>query len=149
MNQCSVCYFSLTDHDSGICRKCRSPDAKVKIQAICTVCLWVGMQPIDAVVRNPDLSYKRDAAGLPVVDSRCIRCGTCKKRVSSFGISLLVNGRWIMKHRLIMQGILGRSLLRSEDVRFRDGDVENLNHDNLYVVHRALRKEGKRYPRNL
>ncbi len=42
-------------------------------------------------------------------------------------------GKWRLKHRIVMEEKLGRTLLRSEVVKFRDGDKTNCSPENLYL----------------
>lgn len=54
----------------------------------------------------------------------------------------LPNGKFKAKHRIIMEGILGRPLKRGELVRFRDSDNTNLDPSNLFVEVRIMRSTG-------
>jgi hypothetical protein len=42
-------------------------------------------------------------------------------------------GRWRLKHRIVMEEKLGRTLERSEVVKFKDGDKTNCTPENLYL----------------
>lgn len=59
-------------------------------------------------------------------------------------------GKWRLKHRIIWEEAYG-PIPRGHNVQFRDGNSQNLNIDNLYIISRAdqLRQENcmeARYP---
>lgn len=45
---------------------------------------------------------------------------------------------WEFKHILVMQSILGRKLEQNEIVRFLDGNRQNCDPDNLYIVSKSI-----------
>ena len=73
---------------------------------------------------------------------KCASTNTAKKRYNTKGwiIStkgykqILVNGKYIMEHRLIMEAHLGRKLKETEVVHHIDGNKQNNSIQNLIVM---------------
>lgn len=76
------------------------------------------------------------------------------RRLGSHGYWLIhVNGKQVLEHRHIMAQVLGRDLLRAEQVHHKDGDRSNNSPSNLELAvsdalhkryHSAPREEGKK-----
>jgi hypothetical protein len=52
-------------------------------------------------------------------------------------VTILINGKQRLEHRVVMEKIIGRPLKRSEDVHHLDGDKTNNNPKNLKLMLRA------------
>lgn len=54
-----------------------------------------------------------------------------EKIINGYLYVKVADGHWQLKHRIIMEEMLGRPLTKAEYIRFKDGNRKNLDPDNL------------------